>query len=115
MDIWLDTASPIPLTSGSYWVGIDNLAGNWQIIGEFNDGPLAASQDDGLTWDVLTFADLFLIITGNPFQQVAGELLPLDSSALMIAGLTSMSVWMVPTVLGLAGAGVYLVKFRARD
>ena len=45
-------------------------------------------------------------------QPVAGELLPLDSSALMIAGLTSMSVWMVPTVLGLAGAGVYLVKFR---
>jgi hypothetical protein len=33
----------------------------------------------------------------------------------MIAGLTSMSVWMIPTVLGLAGAGVYLVKFRARD
>jgi len=43
---------------------------------------------------------------------VSGQLLPLDSSALMIAGLTSMSVWMIPTVLGLAGAGVYLVKFR---
>jgi len=45
-------------------------------------------------------------------QQVAGELLPLDSSALMIAGLTSMTVWMVPAVAGLAGVGVYLVKFR---
>ena len=44
--------------------------------------------------------------------QVAGELLPLDNSALMIAGLTSMSAWMIPTVLGLAGAGIYLVKFR---
>jgi len=50
---------------------------------------------------------------GNGAQTVAGELLPLDSSALMIAGLTSMTVWMIPTVLGLAGAGVYLVKFRA--
>ena len=47
--------------------------------------------------------------------QVAGQLLPLDSTALMIAGLTSMSVWMIPTIAGLAGAGVYLVKFRARD
>ena len=46
-------------------------------------------------------------------QEVAGELLPMNTSALMIAGLTSMSVWMIPTVLGLAGAGVYLVKFRA--
>jgi len=44
---------------------------------------------------------------------VAGELLPVDSSALVIAGLTSMSVWMIPTILGLAGAGIYLVKFRA--
>jgi len=44
--------------------------------------------------------------------QVAGELLPLNTSALMIAGLTSMSVWMVPAVAGLAGVGVYLVKFR---
>jgi len=45
--------------------------------------------------------------------QVAGELLPLDSTALFLAGIQSMSVWMVPTVLGLAGIGVYLVKFRA--
>ena len=45
-------------------------------------------------------------------QQVAGELLSLNTSALMIAGLTSMSVWMVPAVVGLAGVGVYLVKFR---
>ena len=48
----------------------------------------------------------------EPDTRVAGELLPLDTSALMIAGLTSMSVWMIPTVLGLAGVGVYLVKFR---
>jgi len=45
-------------------------------------------------------------------QQVAGELLSLDNSALMIAGLTSMTVWMIPAVAGLAGVGVYLVKFR---
>jgi len=43
---------------------------------------------------------------------VAGELLPLDSTALFLAGIQSMTIWMIPTVLGLAGAGVYLVKFR---
>ena len=47
-------------------------------------------------------------------EQVAGKLLPLDSTALLIGGLTSMSLWMIPTVLGLAGAGVYLVKYRSR-
>jgi hypothetical protein len=45
-------------------------------------------------------------------QQVAGELLPIMSSALVIAGVSTIAVWMIPTVLGLAGAGVYLVKFR---
>jgi len=44
--------------------------------------------------------------------QVAGELLSLDSTALFLAGIQSMTVWMVPAVVGLAGAGVYLVKFR---
>jgi len=45
--------------------------------------------------------------------QVAGELLPTDFTVLFLAGIQSMSVWMIPTVLGLAGAGIYLVKFRA--
>jgi len=43
---------------------------------------------------------------------VAGQLLPLDSTALFLAGIQSMTVWMIPAVAGLAGAGVYLVKFR---
>jgi len=53
-----------------------------------------------------------LTVTTSSDTQVAGELLPIDSSALMIAGLTSMTVWMVPAIAGLAGVGVYLVKFR---
>ena len=44
---------------------------------------------------------------------VAGEIIPIDNSSLFLAGIQSMTVWMVPAVLGLAGAGVYLVKFRA--
>ena len=44
---------------------------------------------------------------------VAGELLPIMSSALVIAGVSTIAIWMIPTVIGLAGAGVYLVKYRA--
>jgi len=43
---------------------------------------------------------------------VAGEFLSLDSSALVIAGLTGSAAWMIPAVAGIAGAGVYLVKTR---
>jgi hypothetical protein len=45
-------------------------------------------------------------------KPVAGELLSLDSSALVIAGLTGSAAWMIPAVAGIAGAGVYLVKTR---
>jgi len=57
------------------------------------------------------------LFDNNPIceEPVAGQLLPTDSTALLLAGIQSMTVWMIPTVLGLAGAGVYLVKFRARD
>ncbi|MFQ5440467.1 MAG: hypothetical protein ACE5DL_03290 [Nitrosopumilaceae archaeon] len=44
---------------------------------------------------------------------VAGELLSLDSTALVVAGLTSSAAWMIPAIAGIAGAGVYLVKLRA--
>ena len=48
----------------------------------------------------------------EPETRVAGELLPLDSTALFLAGIQSMTVWMIPAIAGLAGVGVYLVKFR---
>ena len=49
---------------------------------------------------------------GEEPTPVAGELLSFDSSALVVAGLTSSAIWMIPTIAGLAGAGLYLVKFR---
>ncbi|MDH3277043.1 MAG: hypothetical protein OEL77_03115 [Nitrosopumilus sp.] len=48
-----------------------------------------------------------------PDKPVAGGLLSLDSSALVIGGLASSAVWMIPAVAGIAGAGLYLVKLRA--
>jgi len=65
-----------------------------------------------------SIGDYNIILTG--FSQldscnvpVAGELLSLDSSALVIGGLASSAVWMVPAVAGIVGAGIYLVKFRS--
>jgi hypothetical protein len=51
--------------------------------------------------------------TGCPIEKpVAGELLSLDTSALVIAVLTGSAAWMIPAVAGIAGAGIYLVKLR---
>jgi len=43
---------------------------------------------------------------------VGGSMLPIDSTALMLAGLQSSAIWMLPVLAGIAGAGFYLVKFR---
>ncbi len=43
---------------------------------------------------------------------VGGEFLPIDTTALMLAGLQSSAIWMLPVLAGIAGTGFYLVKFR---
>ncbi|MDH3678275.1 MAG: CHRD domain-containing protein [Nitrosopumilus sp.] len=98
----------VPLGIGSPIIGGTNI-----------DGSQQADLLAGL-WYINIHSENFLggeirgqINCGEP--QVAGELLPLDSTALLIGGLSSMSMWMIPTVAGLAGAGLYLVKYRTRD
>jgi len=43
---------------------------------------------------------------------VAGELLPIDSTALMLAGLQTSAIWLVPSVVGIAGVGFYVVRAK---
>jgi len=46
-------------------------------------------------------------------ETVAGELLSINSSALFINGLSSMSMWMIPALAGFAGTGLFLVKYKS--
>ena len=46
---------------------------------------------------------------------VGGEYLPINSSALFLAGIHSNLVWMLPTLAGITGAGFYLVRFRTKE
>ena len=91
---------------------IEQGGGNIPILSATVTGPNEVTIDiDGFQLQPGGVAEAHFDII--PDHKVAGELLPMNTSALMIAGLTSMSVWMVPAVVGLAGVGVYLVKFRA--
>ena len=46
---------------------------------------------------------------------VGGEFLPIDSTALMLAGLQTSALWILPAVAGLAGTGYYLIRFRNKE
>ena len=43
---------------------------------------------------------------------VGGESLSVDSTALMLAGLQSSAIWMLPILAGAAGAGAFYIKSR---
>jgi len=86
--------------------------------GDYLTHPCEDDDDDG----VLNFADqcpdtppqTMVDEDGCSIEKpVAGELLSINSSALVIGGLASSAVWMIPAVAGIAGAGIYLVKLRA--
>jgi hypothetical protein len=67
---------------------------------------------------------VIIIINGNPItippgetysrdKVVGGIIIPIETTSLLLAGQHTSAVWMIPTLAGLAGAGLYLVKFRA--
>ena len=81
---------------------------------------LTPNGDYSLTLDVEVWhgegtltssGDAFLI--GSP--PVEGTLMPIDTSALYLAGLGSVTMWMIPAVAGMAGVAMYVVKFRKQN
>jgi len=45
---------------------------------------------------------------------VGGEFLPIDSTALLLAGIQSSAIWMLPVLAGAAGAGFAAFKLRRK-
>ena len=43
---------------------------------------------------------------------VGGEHLPIENTALLLAGLQSSAIWMLPVLAGAAGVGAYYIKTR---
>lgn len=76
-----------------------------------NSGGIYSFTSDGVNTAQAIVA--IIEVCGGQPSPVAGELMSIDSSALVIAGLASSAVWMIPMIVGIAGTGIYLVKTRA--
>ena len=71
----------------------------------------------GFVVNVATFADFGPAFAEKlaaelPMLRIGGEILPIDNVALMLAGLQSMTVWMLPVLAGAAGATALYFKTR---
>jgi len=118
ISLWFDTENPIPLLGGTtFWLTIhtddDQIIRSlfWEksdvVIG--NNG--MNSQNNGVTWDDIGI-DLWFQLTSKPDVVVGGEFLPIDSTALMLAGAQSFS-WMIPVVLSVLGIGLFVVSRKS--
>ncbi len=67
------------------------------------DGNLYVSSGD--TNQVLRYE-------GFPPQAIGGTFIPIDNSALILAGVQSISMWMIPVILAGIGIGIFVIKRR---
>jgi len=129
--LWNGVTSWVYLSGSDYQPSVDTVAtdgvfpsGDPIVIAkEIGDGCALIMGESDWTTDLFLFiiqADnqilalntlLFLNECIKP-DIVGGELLPIDSTALMLAGLQSSAIWMLPVLAGIAGTGFYLIKFR---
>jgi len=50
----------------------------------------------------------------GPVCQVGGEFLPIDSTALVLAGLQTSAIWMLPVLAGVAGSAFGILYIKSR-
>jgi len=72
------------------------------VLNDNGDIVFLAQFDDGSKGIVLAQLD----------QVIGGEILPINTSALLLAGAQSISMWMIPVVIAGAGIGVFVIKRR---
>ncbi len=116
-EIWFDLEEPVPLLAGTkYWLAIDMDAA-WTTTDSFI-GEEAHAGTPGGSWNE-PFAgfdfDLYLnFVLTSKQKLVGGELLPIDSTALILAGAQSFS-WMIPVLLSGIGIGLFVVSRKSEN
>ena len=118
--VWFDLEEAVPLDAGvRYWLHLHAGTGftvpaNYVCEDSVGTvGECTRSYSGGILINPIVSCsfDSWFQITAKS-QIVGGELLPIDSTALVLAGLQSSAIWMLPILAGAAGAGAYYIKTR---
>ena len=82
------------------------------LIVDFFDALSFIANNNEVTFiDILDESSRGLTVV-IPVGVIGGELIPLDTTALLLAGVQSVSMWMIPVILAGAGIGVFVIKRR---
>ena len=55
-----------------------------------------------------------IVFPNDPQCKVGGEFLPIDSTALVLAGLQTSAIWMLPVLAGAAGSAFGILYIKSR-
>ena len=107
-----NTVTPFGTSLGITDADVNGNASHSIFIGTFG----LSIVDVDPSQNILTIAGRGMIDDGGikPEQPVGGELLSIDSTALVLAGLQSSAIWMLPILAGAAGAGFAAFKLRRK-
>ena len=95
--VWHDLIRGTTSSDAFFQADADNSGGTFTTINTDGTGVADAIID---------------IITDPDFCVIGGEMLQIDSTALLLAGLQGSVIWMLPVLAGAAGVGAYYIKTR---
>ena len=95
------------------WTADETIVNNNSFPGKTNCTVIFNVDFDG-SIDKLT--QTIMVTTPGPIVPpvVGGELIPIESTSLILAGLQSSAIWMLPVLVGAAGAGFAAFKLRRK-
>jgi len=109
---------------GSPDVVVSNQQGDAMVAGEFGKGCVVITGDSNWISDTaghISAADnqqlalnSFLFLNECTEDVVGGEFLPIDSTALVLAGLQTSAIWMLPVLAGVAGSAFAVLYIKSR-
>lgn len=112
-EVWTDLPTPVPLAAGTYWVAINGDTLGWGVI--YDDvftGFESQISNNGINWSPIEGGGfgLSFTITGQSAGGVGGELIPIDTRALLLYGVQTNLAWIVPVASSAVGIGLVLAR-----
>jgi len=114
-EVWTDFDNPVPVTQGqTFWIVFQVFTGGFYIVDSVLVGNQLHITTDKVNYTpIFFFGDIpvnFPIQITALFPGVGGELLSIDTTALLVAGLQTNLAWIIPVAVSTVGISAFLLR-----
>ncbi len=123
-EAWFDFEEGVPLEGGvTYWFAltykvatfaVEDPEPEWIEATAITGNPSLEADEFPPVWDSPDNFDVWFQLTGD-VKVVGGEFLPIDSTTLVLAGLQSSAIWMLPVIVSVLGIGLFVVSRKSNN